>query len=116
MAAAAAMTAAAAVAATAATGELHTTATANVFPIEEIEGGEADVGHFLFAKNEAMIGQVIVGLRDIGGGHRGCRRATGQRKTQSGGTQHTDGGGFACALWRRSWLVPWHGRILQLFT
>lgn len=116
MAAAAAMTAAATVAATASTGKLHTAATANVFPIEEIERGEADVGHFLFAKNEAMIGQAIVGLRDIGGRHRGCRCAADQRKTQSGGTQHTDGGGFACAPWRRSWLVPWHGRILQQFT
>ena len=102
-------------AATASAGELDAAA-ANVFPIEEIERGEADVGHFLFAKNEAMIGQVIVRLRDISGRHRGCGCVTDQRKTQSGGTQHTDGGGFACAFWRRSLLDPWHGRILHRFT
>ena len=31
-----------------------------------------NVGHFLFAKNEALIGRDIVRLRDIGSGHRGC--------------------------------------------
>jgi hypothetical protein len=45
---------------------------ANVFPIEEMERGEADVGHFLFAKNEALIGRGIVRLRDTGSGHCGC--------------------------------------------
>ena len=118
MTAAAAMTAAATMtsaAATASAGELDAAA-ANVFPVEEIERGEADVSHFLFAKNEALIGQAIVGLREISGGHRGCGCVTDQRKTQSGGTQHTDGGGFACAFWRRSLLDPWHGRILQRFT
>jgi hypothetical protein len=108
---AAAATTMAAATATAA-GELHAAA-ANIFPVEEVERGEADVGHFLFAQNEAMIGQALVGLRDIGSRHRRCRCATDQRKTQSGGTQHTDGRGFACAFWRRSLLDPWHDRILQ---
>jgi hypothetical protein len=36
------------------TGELY--AAANVFPIEEMERGETDVGHFLLAKNEALVG------------------------------------------------------------
>jgi hypothetical protein len=66
MAAAATMAAAAAAA-----GQLHAAAT-NVFPIEEMEGGETDVGHFLFAKNEALlIGRGIVGLRDISSGECG---------------------------------------------
>jgi hypothetical protein len=106
--AAAATTAAAAPAATSAatasSGFLY--AAANVFPIEDIERGETDVGHFLFAKNEALIGRGIVRLRDTGGGHRGCGCTTHQRKTQSGGTQHLYGGGFGCAFLLRSLLDP----------
>ena len=49
-------------------GQLHTAA--KVFPIEQMERGETDVGHFLFAKNEAVIGRGIVRLR-TGSGHRG---------------------------------------------
>jgi hypothetical protein len=37
-----------------------------------MERGETDVGHFLFAKNEALIGRDIVRLRDISSGHGGC--------------------------------------------
>jgi len=109
---AAAATTMAAATATAA-GELHAAA-ANIFPVKEVKRGEADVGHFLFAQNEAMIGQALVGLRDIGNRHRRCGCATDQRKTQSGGTQHADGSGFVCSFWRRSLLDPWHDRILQI--
>jgi hypothetical protein len=80
-----------------------------------MERGETDVGHFLFAKNEAMIGRGIVRLWDISSGHRGCRCATHQRKTQSGGAQHRHGGGFGCAFLLRSLVDPWHGRILPKF-
>jgi hypothetical protein len=73
-----------------------------------MERGQTDVGHFLFAKNEALIGRVIVKLRDNGSGHRGCGCTTHQRKTQSGGTYHLHGGSLGCAL------LP-HGRILQNF-
>jgi hypothetical protein len=53
-------TAATTMAATAASaGQLHATA-ANVFLVEEIERGKTDVGHLLFAKNEALIGLSIV--------------------------------------------------------
>jgi hypothetical protein len=85
-----------------------------VFPIEEMERGETDVDHFLFAKNEALIGRVIVGLRDTGSGYRGRGCCTHQRKTQSGGTQRLHGG-FGRAFLFRSLLDPWHGRILRKF-
>jgi hypothetical protein len=95
--------------AAAAAGELH--AAANVFLVEEMERGEADISHFLFAENEALlIGRVVVGLRDDSRWHRRCGRATDQRKTQSGCTQHTHRGGFGFAFLRRSLLDPWHGR------
>jgi hypothetical protein len=47
-------------------GELH--AATGVFLVEEVERGETDVGHFLFAKYEALIGRDVVRLRDIRGG------------------------------------------------
>lgn len=75
----AATTASTAATASASTGQLQTAA--DVFPIENIKRGEADVGHFLFAKNEALIGRVIVGLRDVRSGDRRCRCITHQRKT-----------------------------------
>jgi hypothetical protein len=85
-----------------------------MFPIEEMERGETDVDHFLFAKNEALIGRVIVGLRDTGSGHGRPGCSTHQRKTQSGGTQSLHGG-FGRAFLLRSLLDPWHGRILRKF-
>jgi hypothetical protein len=93
-------------------GQLHVTVV-NVFPVEEMEGGETDVGHFLFAKNEALIGRSIVRLRGIGSGNRGSGCATHQRKTQSSGTQHRQSS--SCVFLFRSLLDPWHGRILQYF-
>jgi uncharacterized protein involved in copper resistance len=92
--------------------QLH--AAAKVLSIEEMERGQTDVGHFLFAKNEALIGRGIVRLRDTGSGYCGCGSTTRQRKTQSGGTEHLHGGGFGCAFLLRSLLDPWHGRILRI--
>jgi hypothetical protein len=77
-----------------------------------MERGETDVGHFLFAENEALIGQGIVRLGDIGSGHRGCRCAPRQRKTQSGGPHSRQGGGFTCAFRGRSFLD--HGRYSKV--
>ena len=51
-------------------GQLHVAA--SVFLIEEIERGETDVGHFLFAKNEALIGRDVVRSRDISRRYRVC--------------------------------------------
>jgi hypothetical protein len=78
-----------------------------VLSIEEMERGQTYVGHFLFAKKEALIGPVIVGLRDTGSGHRGCGCSiTHQRKTQSGSTQHLHGGSLGRAFLLRSLLDP----------
>jgi hypothetical protein len=95
-------------------GHLHVAA--NVFLIEEMERSQADVGHFLVAKNEALIGRDIVRLGDIGGWHRGCRRTPHQRKTQSRGTQCRHRGGVGRALPFRSLLHLLHGRILRVLV
>ena len=104
----------AAAATTPSPGQLH--AAVKVFPIEEMKSGEGDVDHFLFAKNEAVIGRAVVGLRQIKSWRRGCGRTTHQGKTHSGGTQCHHGAGFACALLLRSSLHSWHGRILRKFV
>ena len=49
---AAATASAAATAAAAAPGDLH--ATTEVFLVEEVEGGETDVGHFLFTERDGL--------------------------------------------------------------
>jgi len=86
---------------------------ARVFLVEEMECGKTNVSHFLFAKNEALVGQSIVGLRDVSSRHRGCGCAARQRKTKSGRAERRKGGGFGCLFLLRSLLIPWHGRILQ---
>ena len=83
------------------------------FLIEEMERGEADVGHFLFAKNEALIGRDVVRLREISRGYRVRRCAPPQRKSQSGCTEYRGGGDFGCARVLRSLLHHWHGRVLR---
>jgi hypothetical protein len=111
--AAAATTAMAATATTASAARHLREDAGAVFPIEEMERGETDVLHFLFAKNEALIGRGIVRLRDISSGHRGSRCAAEQRKTQSGRTKRRHGGGLGCAFLPRSLIDPSHGRILS---
>src|ERR1700730_15619066 len=78
-----------------------------------MERRETDVVHFLFAKNESLIGRDVVRFRDISSGYRGCGCAPRQRKTQSGRTECRYGGGFGCARVLRSLFHPWHGRILR---
>jgi hypothetical protein len=59
---------------------------ANVFPIEEMERGETDVGHFLFAKNEA--------LRPTGGMHaeRKAMKSMNSRAAAGQMTEHSRSG------------------------
>jgi hypothetical protein len=77
-----------------------------------MERGETDVGHFLFAKNEALIGRNVAGLRDISRGQRVCGCAPRKRKTQSGRTESRYGSGLGLARRLRSLLHAWHGHIL----
>jgi hypothetical protein len=86
-------------------GDLLRTA-ADIFLIEQMERGETDVGHLLFAKNETLIGHGIAGLRDVGRWRRGRGCAPDQRKAQSGGTQHLDGTRFAFTSLPRSLFDP----------
>jgi hypothetical protein len=121
--AAAAATSAAAASAATPTATTATTATADpsyllqasgpLLPIEQMERGETDVGHLLFAENEAVFGPVVVGLRDIGGRQSRCGCAPRQRKPQSDGTQGRHGSGFGRAVLSRSLLPPCHGRFLR---
>jgi hypothetical protein len=113
--AATASAAATAASATANNNHGHLRVAAKVFPIEEMERGETDVGHFLFTEDEAQIGRGVIGLRDIGSGRRGCGCTTWQRKTQSSGAQHRQGGSCMFLLFRRL-LDARHGRILQKFS
>jgi hypothetical protein len=79
-----------------------------VFLVEEMERRKTDVGHFLFAKNEALIGYGAQRLRNIGSRNGGCGCATHQRKTQSRGAQCWHTGGFGQTLPLRSLLRPGH--------
>jgi len=79
--AAAAMTATSA----AATARYLREAGGAVFPVEEMECSKTYVSYFLFAKNEALIGCGVEGLRNVRRRNSGCGCASYQRKTQSGG-------------------------------
>jgi hypothetical protein len=111
-AAATATTAMAAAAATTASAAGQLYGAANIFSIEEMKRSKADVLHFLFAKDEALIGRSIVGLRDMSSRYGRSRCTTEQRKTQSGRTQRCHGSSLGCAFLPRSLLDPSHGRIL----
>ena len=89
-------------------GQLHVAA--NVFVIEEMEGGETHVGHFLFAKDEALIGRDVVGLRAHGSRYRGCGCAPRQRKTEARHGRHGNAVGCAPLLRGVTWTC--HGRNL----
>jgi hypothetical protein len=90
-----ATTATATSAATAATATAASTATATArdlgeagdaaFLVEQVECSQTDVGYFLFAQNEALIGCGVQRLGNVGIYNRGCGCASHQRKTQSGG-------------------------------
>jgi hypothetical protein len=79
-----------------------------VFPVEEVECGKTHVGHFLFAKDEALIRCGVQSLRDVGGRKSRCRCASRQRKTQSSGAQCWHSSGFGQTLPLRSLLHPGH--------
>jgi len=92
--------------ATAAARHLHEPASV-VFSVEEVECRKTDVGHFLFAKNEALIGRVQR-LRNVRGRKGGCGCASHQRKPQSSSAQCRHTGGFGQTLPLRSLFHPDH--------
>jgi hypothetical protein len=125
----AAATATSAAAAAAATPAAATATTATADPgyllsggaallVEQMECGEADVGHLLFAENEALPGpgHMAVSLRDIRGRQRRCECRSRQRKPKSSGksgsAQRRRGSGFARAVLSPSLLNPCHVRFL----
>jgi hypothetical protein len=103
--------AAAAPATTASPRELH--AAAEVFTIDEMEGGEADVGKFFFTERHYLARREVRPWLNVRRRYGCCRCASRQRESQSGGSQRRHGG-FGYAL-LRSFLHPLHGRILQKF-
>ena len=87
-----------------------------VFLIEDVECRKTHVSHFLFAKNEALIGCSVQRLRNVGGRKSGCRCASRQRKTQSSGAQCRHTSGFGQALPLRNLLHPGHvASSMQVF-
>ena len=71
-----------------------------------MERRQIDVGHFLFAKDEALVGREVVRLRDVSGGYGGCGCTSRQRKTR---TQCHYAGGLGRAPLHRSSIYLWHG-------
>jgi hypothetical protein len=86
---------------------------AGILPVEQLERGETDVGHLLVVEKEVLIGQGVVGLRDIRRGRRGRGCAPRQRKPQSGGPQRRRGGSLTHAVVFHSLRRPCHGHFLQ---
>jgi hypothetical protein len=79
-----------------------------VFLVEDVECSKTDVGYFLFAKNEALIGCGVQRLRNVRSRKSGRGCASRQRKTQSGGAQSRHSSGFGQTLPPRSLLHPGH--------
>jgi hypothetical protein len=77
-----------------------------------MEGGEADVGEFFFAECGELAGREVRPLLEFAWRHRGRRRASRQRKSQSGEPERRHCG-FGHSLLFRSLLRPLHGRILR---
>ena len=84
----------------------------DIFVVEETEGGEADVGKFLFTERDYHAGCEIRPLLDIAGRYGRCRCASRQRKSQSGSSERRYGGSGYSLLFR-SLLQARHNRILQ---
>jgi hypothetical protein len=94
-------------AAAAAARQLHEAGRA-VLPVEEVECRQTDVGHFLFAQDDAMIGRGVQSLRNVGGRKSGRRRAPHQRKTEPSGAECGQGSDLGPTLPLRSLLHPGH--------
>jgi hypothetical protein len=82
-----------------------------VLLVEQMEGGETDVGDFFFTEQDALGRREIQFLCGVRRRQRRCRSASRERECQSGSAQHRDCG-FGHTLPLRS-LLHWHSRILQ---
>jgi hypothetical protein len=85
-----------------------------VFPVEDVERGKTHVGHFLFVKNEALIGCGVQRLWKVRSRKGGCGCASHQRKTQSGGAQSRHTSAFGQTPPLRNLLHPGHVVILHV--
>jgi hypothetical protein len=83
------------------------------FVVEEMEGGETDVGEFLFIEGNREAKSGNRPLLEVTGRYGRCRCAPRHRKSQSGDSQRRNGGFHYALLLFRSLLHPLHGRILQ---
>lgn len=79
----------------------------------KVEGGEVHVGEFLLAERTELAGRDVQLLWRLVCRHRGCHRASRQRKSQSGKPERRYCS-FGDPLLVRSLLRPLHGRILQV--
>ncbi|MGV7219660.1 hypothetical protein [Bradyrhizobium sp. UFLA05-112] len=80
--------------------------------VEEMEGGEAHVGEFFLAQRGHVVRREVRSLWCIASRYGGRRRASCQRKRQTGYSERRYRG-FGHSLLFRSLLCPLHGRILQ---
>ena len=91
----------------------HLHAASYVFLVEQVERGEADVGHFLFAEGDGLIRSEVRQLPYIGGRHGGRHCASRQRKRQPCGSECRHGD-FGHSLFRfRTLLRLPHGRTSE---
>ncbi len=106
--AASASTATASAAAAASTRELDVAILrrSSAFLVEDVEGGEADVGNFFFAERDLMIGGIVGRLRCVIARHRCCRRTAYHRKSQASRAQGGQRG--LCSLLLRRLLHTCH--------
>jgi hypothetical protein len=82
-----------------------------VLLVEQMEGGETDVGDLFFTEQDALGRREIQFLCCVRSRQRRCRCGSSERECQSGSAQRRDCG-FGHTLPLRS-LLHWHSRILQ---
>jgi hypothetical protein len=78
-----------------------------------MEGGEVHVGEFLLAERTELAGRDVQSVWGLVCRHRGCHRASRQRKSQSGEAERRYCS-FGHSLLVRSLLRSLHGRILHV--
>jgi hypothetical protein len=98
---------------TAASAPGHLHAASHIFLVEEMERGEADVGHFLFTERDGLIRSKVRQWSYIGCRHRGRQCASRQRKRQPCGSERWHGDFGDALIPFRSLLRLPHGRTSE---